>query len=398
MSPSDSTRSGTRRGLSIGALVGAIVAALVVGEGLWSRASGNSHLRAWTEAQAIPTVAVVTPSTSAGANELKLPGRLEAYARAPIHARTSGYLKRWYVDIGAPVKAGQLLAELETPDLDQQLQQARADLATAQANEKLAAITAQRWQKILQSNAVSKQDVDEKLGDLSAKRALVASAKANVDRYVAMKGFARIVAPFDGRVTARNTDVGALVNVGGATGQELFVVSDTHKLRVYVNVPQNSVPDVPAGTEAVLTVPEHPEKQYTATVESSAQAINAQSGTTLMQLAVDNAAGELLPGSYANVSLHLPRDAAALSIPSSALIFDARGLRVATVGADNRVVMKTITIARDSGNTIQVGSGLAAADQVIRNPPDGVADGVEVRIAGNAAASSGRDAGARKKG
>jgi len=385
MSPSESTRSGTRRGLRVGALVGAIVAALVVGEGLWSRASGSSHLRAWTEAQAIPTVAVAVPTTNADANELKLPGRLEAYSRAPIYARTSGYLKRWNVDIGAPVKAGQLLAELETPDLDQQLQQARADLATAQANEKLAAITAQRWQKILASNAVSKQDVDEKLGDLDAKRALVASATANVDRYAATKGFARIVAPFDGVVTARNTDVGALVNVGSAAGQELFVVSDTHKLRVYVNVPQNSVPDVPAGTKAVLTVPEHPEKQYAATVESSAQAVNAQSGTTLMQLAVDNADGELLPGGYANVSLHLPQDATALSIPASALIFDARGLRVATVGTDNRVVMKTVTIARDSGNTIQLGSGVAAGDQVIQNPPDGIADGVEVRIAGNPA-------------
>jgi RND family efflux transporter MFP subunit len=375
----------TRRGLRLAALAGAIVAVLVVGEGLWTRASGNARLHAWTEAQAVPTVAVVVPSTSADANRLKLPGRLEAYSRAPIYARTSGYLKAWSVDIGASVKAGQLLAEIETPDLDQQLQQARADLATAQANEKLAAITAERWQKILASNAVSKQDVDEKLGDLSAKRALVASATANVDRYVATKGFARIVAPFDGVVTARNTDVGALINAGGAAGQELFVVSDTHKLRVYVNVPQNSVPDVPSGTKAVLTVPEHPDKQYAATVESSAGAVNAQSGTTLMQLAVDNAAGELLPGAYADVTLDLPHDATALSIPASALIFDARGLRVAPVGTDNRVVMKTVTLARDSGNTIQLGSGVAASDRVIQNPPDGIADGVEVRVAGNAA-------------
>ena len=386
MSPSDSVPPrAKRRGLRLAALAGAIVAVLVVGEGLWTRASGNSRLHAWTEAQAVPTVAVNTPSTNADANRLKLPGRLEAYSRAPIYARTSGYLKAWSVDIGAPVKAGQLLAEIETPDLDQQLQQARADLATAQANEKLASITAERWQKILASNAVSKQDVDEKVGDLAAKRALVASAKANVDRYVATKGFTRILAPFDGVITARNTDVGALINAGGAAGQELFVVSDTRKLRVYVNVPQNSVPDVPSGTKAVLTVPEHPDKQYTATVESSAGAVNAQSGTTLMQLAVDNAAGELLPGAYADVTLDLPHDATALSIPASALIFDARGLRVATVGTDNRVVMKTVTIARDSGNTIQLGSGVAASDQVIQNPPDGIADGVEVRIAGNAA-------------
>jgi RND family efflux transporter MFP subunit len=385
MSPSETNTSpATRRGLRVAAIVGSIVAILVVAEGFWSRASGDTRLRNWTEAQAIPTVAVAVPSGNAQGEALKLPGRLEAYSRASIYARTSGYLKSWNVDIGAPVKAGQLLAELETPDLDQQLQQARADLATAQANEKLAAITAERWQKILLSNAVSKQDVDEKTGDLAAKRALVASAKANVDRFVATKGFTRILSPFDGIVTARNTDLGALINAGGAAGQELFVISDTRKLRVYVNVPQNSVPDVPPGTKATLSVPEHPDKTYTATVESSSQSVNAQSGTTLMQLAVDNAAGELLPGSYANVSLALPHDAKALNIPASALIFDARGLRVATVGADNHVVLKPVTIARDSGSTIQIGSGLAADDRVIQNPPDGVADGTEVRIAGNA--------------
>jgi len=383
MSPSE-THS-TKRGLRIAGVVGAVVAIAIVATGVLARSRGETKLREWTEAQAIPTVAVAAPTANGDGDELKLPGRLEAYARAPLYARTSGYLKSWTADIGTPVKAGQLLAEIETPDLDQQLQQARADLATAQANEKLAGITAERWQKILQSNAVSKQDVDEKTGDLAAKRALVASAKANVDRYVAMKGFTGIVAPFDGIVTARNTDVGALVNAGSAVGQELFVVSDTRKLRVYVNVPQNSVPDVPSGTKATLTVPEHADKSYTATVEASAQSVNAQSGTTLMQLAVDNSAGELLPGAYANVSLALPHDAHALSVPASALIFDAAGLRVATVGADNRVVMKPVTIARDYGKTIQIGSGLDANDRVIQNPPDGVVAGSEVRIAGNAA-------------
>jgi RND family efflux transporter MFP subunit len=383
MSPSE-THS-TKRGLRIAGIIGAVAAVAIVATGVLARSRGDTKLREWTEAQAIPTVAVAAPIADGDGDELKLPGRLEAYARAPLYARTSGYLKSWTADIGTPVKAGQLLAEIETPDLDQQLQQARADLATAQANEKLAGITAERWQKILQSNAVSKQDVDEKTGDLAAKRALVASAKANVDRYVAMKGFTRIVAPFEGIVTARNTDVGALVNAGSAAGQELFVVSDTRKLRVYVNVPQNSVPDVPPGTKATLTVPEHADKSYTATVEASAQSVNAQSGTTLMQLAVDNSAGELLPGAYANVSLALPHDAHALSVPASALIFDAAGLRVATVGADNRVVMKPVTIARDYGKTIQIGSGLDANDRVIQNPPDGVVAGSEVRIAGNAA-------------
>jgi len=364
-------------------LVALILAVVIVASGLYSRASGNARLREWTDAQAIPVVAVAPPAAGANASTLELPGRLEAYARAPIYARVSGYVKSWTSDIGAKVKAGQLLAEIETPDLDQQLAQARADLNTAQANEKLAAVTAQRWQAILKSNTVSKQDVDEKVSDLEAKRALVASARANVDRYVAMKNFTRIVAPFDGVVTARNTDVGALINAGTAAGQELFVVSDVHKLRAYVNVPQTYVPDVPSGTKATLIVPEHPEKTYAAMIDTSSQAVSASSGTTLMQLVVDNPSGELLPGGFANVRLQLSANATALSVPSSALIFDSKGLNVAIVGADNRVTVKPVTIARDLGSTIEIGSGLTAEDRVIQNPPDGIATGAEVRIAGS---------------
>jgi RND family efflux transporter MFP subunit len=380
-----SSAKASRRGLRLAGIVVAVVVIVVVATGLYSRASGNARLREWTDAQAIPVVAIANPLAGANANALELPGRFEAFARAPLYARVSGYLKSWKFDIGAQVKAGQLLAEIETPDLDQQLQQARADLNTAQANEKLAAITAERWQAILRSNTVSKQDVDEKLGDLAAKRAQVASAKANVDRYVAMKGFAHIVAPFDGVVTARNTDVGALINVGSTSGQELFVVSDTHKLRVYVNVPQAYVPDVPTNTKAALTVPEHPEKSYAAIIETSSQAVTAASGTTLMQLVVDNPSGELLPGGYANVRLQLAANATALSVPASALIFDAKGPSVATVGADNRVAVKSITIARDLGSTIEIGSGLTLDDRVIQNPPDGIVSGAEVRIAGRPA-------------
>ncbi|HEY2395730.1 MAG TPA: efflux RND transporter periplasmic adaptor subunit [Rudaea sp.] len=384
-----------RRGLRLAGAVAAIIAVVVIATGLYSRASGNARLREWTEAQAVPVVAVAPPATGANASALELPGRLEAFQRAPIYARVSGYLKSWKFDIGAQVKAGQLLAEIETPDLDQQLQQARADLNTAQANEKLAEVTAERWEKILKSNAVSKQDVDEKVSDLAAKRAAVASAKANVDRYVAMKGFTRIVAPFNGVVTARNTDVGALINAGTAAGLELFVISDTHKLRAYVNVPQSYVPDVQPGTKATLTVPDHPDKVYEATIETSSQAVNAASGTTLMQLVVDNPAAELLPGAYANVRLQLPTNATALSVPASALIFDAKGLSVATVGNDNRVTVKPVRIARDLGSKIEIGAGLGAEDRVIQNPPDGIADGTEVRIAGNAGAAQparGKDA------
>ena len=386
MSPPDNAPVSTpRRGLRLTGIVAAIVAIVVVATGLYSRASGNARLREWTDAQAVPVVAVAPPAAGANSSALELPGRLEAYARAPIYARVSGYLKSWKYDIGAHVKAGDLLAEIETPDLDQQLQQARADLTTAQANEKLAEITAERWQKILKSNAVSRQDVDEKVGDLAAKRAVVASAKANVDRYVATKNFTRIVAPFDGVVTARNTDVGALINAGTAAGLELFVISDTRRLRAYVNVPQTWVPDIQPGTKADLSVPERPGKTYAATIETSAQAVSAGSGTTLMQLVVDNAAGELLPGSFVNAKLQLPSNASALSVPSSALIFDAKGLSLATVGNDNRVTLKAVTIARDLGSTIEIGSGLGADDRVIQNPPDGISNGAEVRVAAKAA-------------
>jgi RND family efflux transporter MFP subunit len=377
----------SRRALKLTGIIAASVAVLVVVLGLITRASENSQLRDWTDAQAIPTVSVAAPGTAGTAGTLNLPGRLEAYARAPIYARVSGYLKYWKYDIGAPVKAGQLLAEIEAPDLDQQLAQAQADLSTAEANLTLSASTAQRWQSMLGTNAVSKQEVDEKAGDLAAKQALVKAARANMERLRATEGFTRIVAPFDGVVTARNTDVGQLIQAGGGTGPELFEVSDVHKLRVYVSVPQNYVPSVPPGTQASLVVPERPNKSYAATVESSSQAVTAASGTALMQLAVDNAARELLPGAYAEVRLDLPHDSATLNVPASALIFDAQGLRVATVDANDRIRFKSITIARDLGATVEISSGLTAQDRVIQSPPDGLVDGNPVRIAGNAAKS-----------
>jgi RND family efflux transporter MFP subunit len=365
----------------LGGIFIAVVAVAIVAEGLISRAWSGAKLRDWTEAQAIPTVAVAPPSGGGNSSALELPGRLEAYMRAPIYARVSGYLKRWNYDIGAHVKAGDLLADIETPDLDQQLLQARADLASADANAALAQTTSKRWTAMLGSDSVSQQEVDEKNGDFTAKQALVKAAQANVDRLVALKAFARIVAPFDGTVTARATDVGALINAGSGGGPELFAVSDTKKLRVYVNVPQNYVPSVPPGTKATMSVPEHTDKTYTATVESSAQSVSAVSGTTLMQLSVDNTAGDLMPGDYASVHLALAAKAKALTVPASALIFDAKGLSVATVGLDGRVVVKPVTIARDLGNVIEVGSGIAATDRVIQTPPDGISSGVQVHIA-----------------
>jgi RND family efflux transporter MFP subunit len=371
----------SRRGLRTAAIVGGVVALLVVVFGIATRAFDNARLRDWTEAQALPVVAVVTPGSTSGDSGLELPGRVEAYASAPIYARVNGYLKSWKKDIGAHVKAGELLAAIETPDLDQQLLQARANLASAQADATLAQTTAARWTSLLASGSVAKQDVDEKVGDLTAKQALVKAAQANVDLLVATKGFARIVAPFEGTVTARNTDVGALINAGGGNAPQLFVVSDTRTLRVYVNVPQSQVPMVPPGTKATIAVPEHAGKSYAGTIVSSAQSVNAASGTTLMQLSVDNAAGELMPGSFATVHLQVAAPVHTLNVPASALIFNARGLYVATVGADHRVRLKPVTVARDQGKLIEIGSGLDATDLVIDSPPDGITNGVQVQIA-----------------
>lgn len=385
--PSDSstpTATGSSvsvRGLRIAGIIAVVVAAAIVVVGLVTRASGNARLREWTDAQSVPTVAVAPPQSSGDAGTLDLPGRLEAYSRASLYARVPGYLKSWSVDIGSPVKAGQELATIETPDLDQELLQSKANLATAQANVALAQTTANRWQELLKTGAVSKQDVDEKIGDYKAKQAIVKASQADVDREQTLKGFARITAPFDGIVTARNTDVGALISVGGTTGQELFVVSDTKKLRVYVSVPQTYVPSIPPGTKATITVPERPGRKFEATVESSSQAVNVSSGSTLMQLGVDNADNDLLPGGFANVSLSLPHNATALRIPSSALLFDKNGLRVATLDKENRIRLKQVTIARDLGQVIEIGSGLAADGRVIQSPPDGVHDGDAARVA-----------------
>jgi RND family efflux transporter MFP subunit len=371
-----------------------LLAIAVVAYGIGSRAAQNSSLHDLTEAQAVPVVAIVTPTHVQNDSGLDLPGRLQAYITAPIYARVPGYLKSWKYDIGGKVKAGDVLAEIETPDLDQQLMQARAALSVAQANAKLAQITAERWQSLANTDAVAKQDVDTRTFTWNANVAQVKAAQANVDQLVAEEGFKRLVAPFNGIVTARDTDIGALINVGAGGGQELFVVSETSKLRVYVNVPQNYVPSVPPGTKATIRVPEHPDKTYSGTVEASAQAVIPSTGTTLMQLIVDNSAGELMPGDYASMHLQIAAPANVLSVPSSALIFDAKGLSIATVNADNHVLLKPVSIERDLGAIIEIASGLSGNDRVIENPPDGIDNGAQVRLGG--AASSGAVAGQTK--
>jgi membrane fusion protein, multidrug efflux system len=370
----------SRRKLGIFGAAAVIAALLLVVSGIRAREDSGVKLREWTNNQAIPSVAVIFPDPGVLNATIDLPGRLEAYYRAPIFARVNGYLKNWNADIGARVKTGEVIAEIDAPDLDQQLLQARADLANQQASAKLSEVTLARRKTLIASNFVSMQEIDERTADLSNKNAAVNASQANVERLEALAGYKKITVPFDGIVTARSTDVGALINSGGGSGPPMFVISDIKKLRVYVNVPQTYVPSVRIGAKAVISVPEYKDRSFDATVEASAQSVDVNSGTTQMQLALDNAAGELMPGGFANVRMSLRSDGVPLNIPASALIFDQNGLRVATVGPDDRVAFKTVKIARDLGRYIELASGVSPDDRIINAPPDGIADGDQVRI------------------
>lgn len=370
------------RKLGIFGVVALVGAGLIVGNGIRAREEQGTRLKEWTDDQAVPTVAVALPSARALSPTIDLPGRLEAYSRAPIFARVSGYLKNWSADIGARVKAGQVIAEIEAPDLDQQLLQARADLASAKASAKLSEATLNRRKTLVASNFVSAQEIDERTADLQNKNAAVNSGQANVERLEALAGYKQITVPFDGVVTSRDTDVGALINAGGGSGPAMFTISDISRLRVYVSVPQNYVPAIKIGAKASIALPEYPNRTFQATVEASSQAVDVASGTTRMQLGLDNSSGELMPGSYASVKLNLQRDSTPLSIPASALIFNGNGLRVATVGSDDKVLFKTVKIGRDLGKEIEIASGLAPDDRIITAPPDGLADGDQVRVVG----------------
>jgi membrane fusion protein, multidrug efflux system len=381
--PTEQNSPVSRRQLGVFGIVAGLVAVVAVVSGIRAREDSSAKLREWTDNQAIATVAVVLPDAKVLNATIDLPGRLEAYYRAPIFARVSGYLKSWSADIGAKVRAGQVIAEIEAPEVDQQLLQARADLASQEASAKLSEATLTRRKSLIASNFVSMQEIDERSADLSNKKAAVKSGQANVERLEALAGYKNITAPFDGVVTARDTDVGALINAGGGSGPAMFVISDISKLRVYVNVPQSYVPAIKIGAKAVISMPEYPNRTFDATVEASSQSVDVGSGTTRMQLALNNPNGELMPGGYANVRMSLQRDTVPLHIPASALIFNQSGLRVATVGSDDRVLFKTVTIARDLGRDIELGSGISADDRVIVAPPDGLADGDQVRVAGS---------------
>jgi RND family efflux transporter MFP subunit len=362
-------------------LAALLVAAGIAVSGIVSRLHAHTQLAQWSAEQAVPTVVAAPPLQSAGTQSLVLPGHLAAFVNAPIYARVSGYLHAWSADIGTHVKAGQLLGLIDTPDLDQQLEQAKADLQSSIANERLAAVTAGRWQKMDQEGSVSQQVTDEKTSDLSAKQAIVAANEANVKRLEALESFKRIVAPFDGVVTARTTDIGDLIDAGGGSRPELFAVSDEHRLRVYVNVPQSYASEIKPGLTATLTVPERPGMTFNATLDSTDDSITQSSGTLLVQLMVDNSSGLLIPGDYTEVKFTLPANSHSMLIPASALIFRQQGLQVAVVDQDGRAELKPVSVKTDMGTQVEIDAGLSVTDRVIDNPPDSLASGDPVRVA-----------------
>lgn len=377
------SRANTMRVLARGGAVLAALALIVVSWSVVSAYNASARLKTATEAQSTLTVATVSPQPLTGLSELILPGNLQANYEAPIYARTSGYLKRWLVDIGTPVKSGQLLGEIEAPEVDQQLRQAQADLATAEANQKIAAVTAERWRNLRASDSVSKQEADEKISLAASNDAQVQAARANVQRLRELSGFERITAPFDGVVTARNTDIGQLIAAGNNTGPELFRVADMRRLRLYVRVPQTYAALMRPGLTADLVFPDRPGKTYTATLDSTSSAIDQSTRTLLAQLSVDNKNNELLPGAYSEVHFKLPVGASndTFKLPANVLLFRGDGMRVATVGENGQVVMKPVTIGRDYGSDIEIIQGLTVNDKVILSPPDSLTDGVSVRVA-----------------
>jgi RND family efflux transporter MFP subunit len=358
----------------------ALILGFFIYSGIRARTAAAKTLARDTQAMAIPTVNVISPKMGAPAEEITLPGNTQAFTDTPIYARTNGYIKEWYADIGARVKAGQLLATIETPEIDQQLQQALADLATAQANSELAKSTAARWEFLLKTDSVSKQETDEKIGDLNAKKATVDASQANVRRLEQTQGFQKVYAPFSGVITARNIDTGSLINAGaGSPGSQLFHIAAVNKLRVYVAVPEAYSRAARSGSPADLTVNEFPGRTFHGTLVRTSNSIDPTSRTLLTEVDVNNPTGELLPGSYVFVHLKLPSQVRAFTIPSNTLLFRSEGLRVAVVRNDHAQLIP-IKIGRDYGATVEVISGLRAGEQLIVDPADSLVSGTEVRV------------------
>ncbi|HXO00374.1 MAG TPA: efflux RND transporter periplasmic adaptor subunit [Candidatus Acidoferrales bacterium] len=370
---------GSGHGVVIAVLVAIIVAGIVV-MGVVPRLRAKAALRTETRDLAIPAVVVIHPKRGDPQQEIVLPGNMQAFEDAPIFARTNGYLKKWYVDIGGHVKAGQLLADIETPEVDQQLLVARADLNTAQANLNLSKITADRFDGLKNTDSVSKQDVDNAHGDFEAKKATVAASQSNVRRLEETQAFNKIYAPFDGIITARNTDIGQLIDSGsGGAAREMFHIQSTQVLRVYINVPQQYSQAAKPGLSADLTLAEFPGRRFKGQLVRTANAIQQSSRTLLVEVDVNNASGELLPGGYTEVHLKLPETVPTFILPVNTLIFRAQGLQIATV-QDGKATLVPIVLGRDFGSDVEVVSGLSGQENVMVNPPDSLVDGEQVQI------------------
>jgi RND family efflux transporter MFP subunit len=374
-------RTRAERRKALGIAVG-IIALGALAWSVYAHHRTQAALSQATEAEAVVVVSTTRPAPLGSASELVLPGNLLANYQAPIYARTSGYLKRWLTDIGAQVKQGQLLAVIESPEVDQQLRQAEADLATAEANQKIADVTAERWRHLRETDSVSKQEADEKVSAAQASDAQVQAARANVSRLRELTGFEQILAPFAGVITARETDIGQLINAGSGTGPELFRIADMSRLRLYVQVPQNYAAAMREGLGAQLHLPDRPGKTYVARVATTSSAIDTTTRTLTVELLVDNKNGELLPGAYTEVHFELAPGAGgqSLELPANVLLFRGDGMHVAAVDAHDRVVMKSITIGRDFGSAIEITSGVSTNDDVILSPPDSLTAGALVRV------------------
>lgn len=380
--PSEPPRSGTKlRGLLILLVLVAAVLGYFVITGINSRAEAKSGLETDALAMAVPTVMVIHPGSGAGTDEIVLPGNMQAFVDTQIWARASGYLKAWHADIGSRVNKGQLLAEIEAPEVNQQLQQARAQLTTDEANLKLAEITAERYSGLLKQDSVAKQDVDNAVQNAAARKATVESSRANVARLEEMVGYERVYAPFDGVVTARNTDVGALINAGANTpGKELFHLASNSKLRVYVNVPEVYSRATKAGVQAYVTLAEYPGSKFNGTLVRSSNAIDVTSRTLLVEVDVTNPTGQLLPGSYVSVHLKLPsKGQSSVTVPANALIFRSEGLQVALV-RDNKTLLVPVTLGHDFGDSVEIVHGVGPDDAVIVNPRDSIRAGERVQV------------------
>ncbi|WP_243039889.1 efflux RND transporter periplasmic adaptor subunit [Dyella sedimenti] len=361
--------------------IGLAVAVLATIAGLSVRAYDYHRVVKWTDAQVVPSVQLVTPTTGAAQQAMTLPGHLDAWISAPIHARVGGYLKTWNTDIGAKVRAGDTLAEIDTPELDQQFEQAKADLVRAKATAKLAALTDKRWRNLLASNSVSKQEADEKAGEAEAAQANVLAAQANVDRIAALEAFKHVTAPFSGTVTARNTDIGDLISANNDGDRPLFTVSDTNRMRLYVEVPQGYADAIRPGMTVKLDVPDHPGEQFNGHLIGSSGAVNQASGALLAQFEVGNPKGDLLPGAYAEVHLPLSANSHTMTVPATVLIFRAQGPQVAVLGPGDKAELRDVHIAMDLGDRLLIDQGLKPGDRIIDHPPDSLMQDDRVQVA-----------------